>query len=147
MGKRRGFGGPTSSTFITWDVLVLLHQPVVVIHKNVCGFDIATLASLLASVYTCDCVTLDPLMFGWPVARARRYTVFTLRTRAELERSVQGITEVLQNGVGDGTGDDLLRSEMPLASLLSPNASAWTDMRQLVSVTHHRPSLIWRRTR
>ena len=40
MGKRRGFGGPTSAAFITCVILVRLHRPWIIIHENVLGFDI-----------------------------------------------------------------------------------------------------------
>ena len=47
MGKRRGFRGPTSAALITWVLLVRRHRLWIVIHENVCGFDIATLMTVL----------------------------------------------------------------------------------------------------
>ena len=104
MGKRRGFAGPTSAAFITWVFLVRRHRPRILVHENVVGFDIRALADLLADLYDYQHLELDPRALGLPVARRRRYTVFTLKSHVRLARSLSDLPKLFGLGVSSGTG-------------------------------------------
>ena len=52
-------------------------RPRVVIQDDVVQFPLDLLCVLLGFDYACEASTLDPRRLGWPVARTRRYAIFT----------------------------------------------------------------------
>ena len=71
-------------------------------HENVGGFDINALADLLCDMYDWQYIELDPQSVGWPVARRRRYTSFTLKARVRLSRHLSDLHGLLGLDVGQG---------------------------------------------
>ncbi len=78
LGKRRGLNGPTAPILITWAILIKRHKPTLVIQENVLAFPVELLQDLLGPAYRLQSLALDPRRLGWPVARQRRYALFSL---------------------------------------------------------------------
>ncbi len=68
--------GPTAPALVSWALLIVRHKPALVLQENVSSFPVALLQDLLGNGYRHDSLMLDPRRLCWPVARARRYTVF-----------------------------------------------------------------------
>jgi len=77
IGKQQGCLGPTMPVLITWALLIRRHKPLLLLQENVPQFPLALLLDLLHQEYKVDSLLLDPRRLGWPVARARRYAIFS----------------------------------------------------------------------
>ena len=110
MGRRVGLLSPG---FVSFGAICLY----VVLHENVCGFDIEALAFLLKDLYACEYVELDPRFFGWPVARRRRYTLFTLIGKASLARPLSEMRSILAYDVGEGSALDFFTATAEACTL------------------------------
>ncbi len=77
IGKQPGCLGPTMPALFTWALLIRRHKPLLLLQENVPQFPLVLLLDLLHQEYKVDSLLLDPRRLGWPVARARRYAIFS----------------------------------------------------------------------
>ncbi len=102
MGQRRGLTGPTTPVLVTWGLLIRRHAPPFVIQENVEPFPTQLLLDLLGPDYSVEILHVDPRQRGWPVARRRKYAVFTHR-RAQLQVELSVLAPLLDATVPRGS--------------------------------------------
>ena len=64
-------------------MMVLTYQPCLFIHENVLAFPVSFLESMLQPLYSLEHIELDPVLFGIPAARRRRYSICRLVRRLQ----------------------------------------------------------------
>ena len=74
-GQLQGLDGKTTVHLFAWIILRLLMEEPYVIQENVQGFTTSVLADTMGHVYFFDQTTVDPLEYGWPITRVRKYTL------------------------------------------------------------------------
>ncbi len=74
-GQQAGLEGGTLPAFLAWMLLRAAIQETYILHENVSGFCVNTLAKPLERWYDVESQILDAYAFGWPVSRKRRYTL------------------------------------------------------------------------
>ena len=112
MGARRGLAGPTAPVLITWALLIRRHAPPFIIQENVPQFPRDILLDLLGTEYSVEDLLLDPRQRGWPVARKRRYAVFTHATAA-LRVPLVALQPLLDSGEHLGSADTFATAVAP----------------------------------
>ena len=81
---------------LVWIRGVRTARPPIVVFKNVLGFPLSLLDSLLGDIYCISAAALDPADWGWWTHRRRRYCVMTLRRICKLKGSLGDMLKMLK---------------------------------------------------
>eukprot|EP00971_Amphidinium_carterae_P105593 2091038-Amphidinium_carterae.3 len=97
MGKRDGWFSSSAIEFIIWlHDICRVGQADIIIHENVPSFDVEVLPQLVPE-YEIQSLVLNPLMFGLPSSRERRYSVLCKTASHSAKSSWSGAGGLLRN--------------------------------------------------
>jgi len=93
-GKGLGERSPLTVLLMVWCLWVLIRKPLILIHENVVGFDVAILTQLLGGFYDHVILKVSPAHAGFPfVVRKRLYMVFFLRGKVTAVANIPKVYE------------------------------------------------------
>eukprot|EP00971_Amphidinium_carterae_P328168 6459900-Amphidinium_carterae.2 len=97
MGKRDGWFSNSAIDFVIWLYdICRVGQADLIIHENVPSFDLEVITQLVPE-YDIESLVLNPLMFGLPASRERRYSVLCKRASHSAKSSWSNAGGQLRN--------------------------------------------------